>query len=210
MGATAVVEPASSPSERPLSRLERRKARTRAAILEAASFLFDLHGYDDTSIQQVAARADTGVGTLYGYFRSKEELLKEVLSERTSHAVAGYLASIPAGATMVDRVVSACGIFSGFIQANRSILLATFQASTRRGFEMEDAPAEWLFVALRQMIAAGIHAGEMREVPIDATARAILGIHLMGVLGIGIFKDRANDPELVTDLQTIARLLLQK
>ena len=40
-------------------RLERRKARTRAAIISAASKLFHERGYEDTSIQQIAELADT-------------------------------------------------------------------------------------------------------------------------------------------------------
>ncbi len=60
-------------------RLERRKARTRAAIIDAATALFHERGFEETSIQQIAERADTGVGTLYGYFGSKDQILREVL-----------------------------------------------------------------------------------------------------------------------------------
>ncbi|MEO9254346.1 MAG: helix-turn-helix domain-containing protein, partial [Tepidiformaceae bacterium] len=75
-------------------RLERRKARTRAAILTAASRLFHERGYEDTSIQQVAERADTGVGTLYGYFASKEDILRAVLDDQRDEAIARYQSSI--------------------------------------------------------------------------------------------------------------------
>ena len=76
------------------SRLERRKARTRATILEAAGALFRDNGYEETSIQQIAERADTGVGTLYGYFASKEEMLHEVLRQHSDEAIERYQASV--------------------------------------------------------------------------------------------------------------------
>ncbi|MCA9823169.1 MAG: helix-turn-helix transcriptional regulator, partial [Dehalococcoidia bacterium] len=65
------------------TRLERRKARTRASILSAAEQLFGSRGYDDTSIAQIAETADTGVGTVYGYFASKAEILQAVLRDHS-------------------------------------------------------------------------------------------------------------------------------
>ncbi len=121
-----------------------------------------------------------------------------------------YFASLAGSATALDRIMAALGVFTSFIQANRPILLATFQLSTRRGFDVGDAPAEWLFVALREMLRAGIEAGEIRDVPADAAARAIIGVHLMGVLGIAIFRERAGDPALSAELERIARMLLEK
>lgn len=120
-----------------------------------------------------------------------------------------YLASLAGNATALDRIMAALGVFTSFIQANRPILLATFQLSTRRGLDVDDAPARWLLVALREMLRAGIETGEIRDVPTDATARAIIGVHLMGVLGVAIFKDRADDQTLPGELETIARMLLE-
>ena len=190
-------------------RLQRRKAKTRAAILAAASALFDRQGYDETSILQVAERADTGVGTVYGYFRSKEDLLGAVLSERTELAVREYLPQLASVPDAVERILAALRFFTTFIQDNRAILHATFQVSTRRHSEALP-PADWLFGIFEEMLTTGIESGELRLVPVDATARASVGVHLMAVLGIGIFRDRVNDPALVTDLQTIARALLEK
>ncbi len=191
-------------------RLQRRKAKTRAAILASASALFDQQGYEETSILQVAERADTGVGTLYGYFRSKEDLLKEVLNERSALAMEGYVTGLAAAASAVERTLIALRLFATFIQDNRAVLLATFQVSTRRGAEHAEPPAEWLFRAFEAMLGAGVGSGELRTVPVDATARSLIGLHLMAVLGIGIFRQRADDPALIEDLQTIARILLQK
>src|SRR3982751_4720232 len=48
--------------------------RTRAQILEAARRLFSEHGYDGTSIRDVAAQASIDPAMVIRYFHSKDEL----------------------------------------------------------------------------------------------------------------------------------------
>lgn len=62
-------------------RVERRKARTRAALLAAARELFAANGFQDTAIAEIADRADIAIGSFYNYFRTKEELLDALLEE---------------------------------------------------------------------------------------------------------------------------------
>ena len=56
------------------SRSDRRKARTVAAILDAAEHLFLEHGFHSTTVEEIAARADVSVGSIYVHFKSKEGL----------------------------------------------------------------------------------------------------------------------------------------
>ena len=52
---------------------------TREKVLEAAVECFENTGYDETTTAMIASRAGIGVGTLYGYFRDKREILIEIL-----------------------------------------------------------------------------------------------------------------------------------
>jgi AcrR family transcriptional regulator len=56
------------------------------AILNAASELFADAGYANTTIVQIAARADTAVGSLYQYFTNKEDILKALVERYVEHA----------------------------------------------------------------------------------------------------------------------------
>ena len=51
----------------------------RQEIIRIAGELFEERGYDRTSMSAIAARVGGSKATLYGYFKSKEELLLAVL-----------------------------------------------------------------------------------------------------------------------------------
>lgn len=58
-----------------MSLREEKKRKTKEAILEAAIALFNEHGYDNTSIAQIALAAGVGKGTVYSYFETKKEII---------------------------------------------------------------------------------------------------------------------------------------
>lgn len=63
------------------TRLERRRERTRARLLEGARVLIARDGLDRLTIADVADEADVGFGTFYGYFSSKEELTRALVAD---------------------------------------------------------------------------------------------------------------------------------
>ena len=54
---------------------ERKKARTREAILEAAFDRFETSGFDAVSVTEIAAAAEVSKPTLFAYFPTKEDLV---------------------------------------------------------------------------------------------------------------------------------------
>ena len=54
---------------------ERKRTRTREALIEAAAELFERRGYDGTTIADIAAAADISTRTFFSYFASKEDVL---------------------------------------------------------------------------------------------------------------------------------------
>jgi AcrR family transcriptional regulator len=56
----------------------------RQEIISIAKELFDRLGYERTSMSAIAARVGGSKSTLYGYFPSKEDLLRAVLDEEVS------------------------------------------------------------------------------------------------------------------------------
>jgi AcrR family transcriptional regulator len=67
--------------EPPPTRGARRRAQTRARLLDAARTLFARQGVDATAIAEITDEADVGFGSFYNHFASKEEIVEVVLSE---------------------------------------------------------------------------------------------------------------------------------
>jgi len=72
---------------------ERKKAKTRAAIQEAALRLFDRHGYDATTVDQIAELAEVSQSTFFRYFPTKEDV---VLHDRYDPLLLADFAAQPA------------------------------------------------------------------------------------------------------------------
>jgi len=65
-----------------LSRREERRDERRDAILDVARACFLAEGYAATSMSAIAARLGGSKGTLYNYFRSKEELFAAMMERQ--------------------------------------------------------------------------------------------------------------------------------
>ncbi len=55
---------------------EAKKRKTKKAILSAAIELFGKNGFEQTSIAQLAKTAGVGKGTVYSYFKTKQDILQ--------------------------------------------------------------------------------------------------------------------------------------
>lgn len=74
-------------------RKERKKRELRKLILSTAAELFRENGYEKTSMRAIADAIEYSPGTIYRYFRDKDELLYAV-SERGFKLFFEYLSSI--------------------------------------------------------------------------------------------------------------------
>jgi AcrR family transcriptional regulator len=75
MGTAPTTAPAAT------NRLDRRKARTRQSLLEAAVRLIADGRGDRASIQEITDEADIGFGSFYNHFNSKEQLFQTASEE---------------------------------------------------------------------------------------------------------------------------------
>src|ERR1700761_5061999 len=56
---------------------ERKKARTRQVIADAAARLFAQRGYEQVAVSDVAREAEVSEQTVYNYFQTKEQLVTD-------------------------------------------------------------------------------------------------------------------------------------
>jgi len=65
------------------SRREREKVRQRQEMLAAALDLFSEKGYHKVSMHEVAEKSEFAIGTLYKFFKNKEDIYKALLLEQS-------------------------------------------------------------------------------------------------------------------------------
>jgi AcrR family transcriptional regulator len=74
---------------------ERTRAAMRAEVSDVAFRLFDEQGYDNTTVEQIAAEAGLSRTTFFRYFGTKEEVVLGKLGE-VGHQIAAALTARPA------------------------------------------------------------------------------------------------------------------
>ena len=86
---------------------ERKKRETRERIAHAAATLFSERGVEATTVDEIAALADVGKGTVYNYFTTKEDMVADLVLRIEQEALGdlpGILEeNLPAAQTL-DRV----------------------------------------------------------------------------------------------------------
>lgn len=64
-----------------LSRREKEKISHRKAMLEGALALFSEKGFHNVSMHEIAKKSEFAIGTLYKFFKNKEDLYKSLILE---------------------------------------------------------------------------------------------------------------------------------
>ncbi len=100
------------------SKREWNKSQKRAALLEAAERLFLRNGFDNTSIDDVAAEAKLTKRTLYQYFLSKEDLYFAVALKGARMLYDAFTAELDKGATALEKIRLANRIHLKFYKEN--------------------------------------------------------------------------------------------
>lgn len=72
------------------TRREREKEAHRREILEAAEIVFSEKGYERTTVEEVARKADFSVGALYNFFENKEILWRDVITKFGADFLEGF------------------------------------------------------------------------------------------------------------------------
>jgi AcrR family transcriptional regulator len=91
-----LVPPAgeAAPADRDPGRRQRKKQRTREALIEAATGLFAAKGYDQTAIHEITDAVDVSERTFFRYFAGKEDLVLSFIQDGMN-AFAKALAARP-------------------------------------------------------------------------------------------------------------------
>ena len=87
-----------------LSRRERERLNQRREILDAALFLFSKKGYHNVSMHEIAKKAEFAVGTLYKFFKNKEDLYSSLIVEQSDKFHNAIIAAVRGSENEVEQL----------------------------------------------------------------------------------------------------------
>jgi TetR/AcrR family transcriptional regulator, fatty acid metabolism regulator protein len=137
----------------------------RDAILRAAIDVFADRGFFNAQVADVARVAGVAAGTVYLYFRSKDDLLVSIFERSMKEAIAAGRQSVEARDNPIDRLREIARLHLGRLGRDRN-LAVVFQVELRQSTKfMERFSAtqlrEYLGI-IRDVIADGQAAGAFR------------------------------------------------
>jgi TetR/AcrR family transcriptional regulator, repressor of fatR-cypB operon len=115
------------PSQDTLSRKEREKLARQQDILKAARELIVANGFRDTTLDEIAQRAEFGKGTLYNYFASKEDIFHALIDQAIEHSIALAREAVNQPGDVRSRLTSYARATMLYIRENGELLHAIFQ-----------------------------------------------------------------------------------
>ena len=166
--------------EKRTARRQEYQDHQRQEIMAEALELFSDRGYHQVSMQDIAQEAEFAVGTLYKFFKNKEELYRAIildLSEKFSTALAHALEQ---GEDEYERLISYLTIAGEIFMANAKAVSLYFvetrgaRFNPRAGLDEEvmsryDQILKWL----SKVFAGGIENGIFRSLDPDYLARSL-------------------------------------
>ncbi len=160
---------------------QRRKDARPQELLDAALDLFVERGFAAARSEDVAARAGVSKGTLYLYYPSKEELLKEVIRHHVINPIAEGVQIIRGfdGPTP-DLLALMLRLWWERIGETRASGIVKLMTSEVRNFPeiaqfYVDEVVEPSHRMLAEVIRRGITRGEFRELDVDQVVHALVG-----------------------------------
>lgn len=113
-----------------LSRREREKLRQRQDMLAGALDLFSEKGYHNVSVQEIAARSEFAIGTLYKFFNNKEDLYKSLVLEQADRFHETLTKAIEEGDDEIEKLQAYISA-KGQVFRSNSAMIRLYFAETR-------------------------------------------------------------------------------
>lgn len=166
-----------------IGRKEREYLAHREEILLAAEKVFASKGFFSTTMSDIARKAEFGTGTLYKYFKSKEDLYFTLIAEKVEEIDPLVRAEFSQKTSAVERIKKVLRLQFEFFERNRGFFMIYTSEQSRFEWTVKDEFGKGIhekMVAYINMLAEvmreGIEEGEFRSMnPMDL-AHALVGI----------------------------------
>ena len=158
------------------------KEATRQRVLDAARDLFETVGYEETTVREIARRAEVSVGSVFTTFNSKSDILSQVMTDRLDalYAELDRVAPSLRGST-ADRLRSMFAIHFAFETRRTKLFLAHIAAAYDWRLGPETRPygkTPRLRLIVRDCLTDGVARGDVdSSVDLDLVIDALMAIY---------------------------------
>lgn len=173
-------------------RKEREKEQRRKAILEAAENIFFKKGIDLSTMDEVAEEAELSKGTLYLYFKSKEDIQFAIFQRGAEILVSMFNSAISTKNTGLENLLSLGRTFIEFSGKYHDYftLFIAIQSSKMHTLNVEPGALEYYFrfqsplTLVQSCVEQGIADGSIRSDLHAASLGATLWSQMLGVMTV--------------------------
>lgn len=166
-----------------ISRKEREYLAHREEILSAAEKVFAAKGFFPTTMSDIARQAEFGTGTLYKYFKSKEDLYFTLIDEKVEEVNRLVRAELSQRTSAVERIKKVLGLQFEFIERNRDFFRIYISERNRFEWTVKDDLGKGIHEKMVKYIdilagvmKQGIKGGEFRPLSPMDLAHVLVGI----------------------------------
>lgn len=174
---------------------DRRRARTRAALLQAGQSLFAAQSVDAVSIDDIVAAADVAKGSFYNHFPDKEALAREIAVTVRAEAEAQVDLANAGVTEPASRMARGQAVFVRYAVRNPERARAMMRLHA--GATLPNAPMNR---GLRADIEAGLAAGVFRGLTVETGLLMAMGMGMVGVTRVLEANGPADPQALSRDL----------
>ncbi len=174
---------------------DRRRARTRAALMQAGQSLFAAQSVDAVSIDDIVAAADVAKGSFYNHFPDKEALAREIAVTVRAEAEAQVDLANAGVTEPASRMARGQAVFVRYAVRNPERARAMMRLHA--GATLPNAPMNR---GLRADIEAGLADGVFRGLTVETGLLMAMGMGMVGVTRVLEANGPADPQALSRDL----------
>lgn len=184
---------------RETGKVREHKAAQRELLLATAEALVREGGFAGLTVQALAARAGMAVGTVYRYFRAKDELATEVFRRATEREVAAVAAVLDGQPDVVASLRAAVACFARRALRAPRLAWGLIAEPVDPAVDAERLRYRAAYTDLfERVIEMGLRTGDLPPQPARLTAAALVGALAEAL--VGPLADHQADEPVINEL----------
>ena len=151
----------------------------RARIAAAAESLFAARGYDGTAIRDIAKKAGVNGAMIHYYFGSKEGLYRAILETAASKVRALLVDTSSRAGSTRDRLANFVDAYAEYILNHPNLARILYREMLTGGKHIMQVAQKYAvtnYTILRNTIAEGVQAGELRPIDVELAPISLMGM----------------------------------